>query len=82
MSTILQAYWRVTSKRVVDNACMLLETSFFGQVVDRLETQLLSLTQEITNEEAPDAAPAKEKEGMGWQQPRLGIFNVRRTKVD
>lgn len=76
MSTILQAYWRVTSKRVVDNACMLLETSFFGQVVDRLETQLLSLTQDITEEEKPKEASAA-TEGMGWQQPRLGIFNVR-----
>ena len=75
MSTILQAYWRVTSKRVVDNACMLLETSFFGQVVDRLETQLLSLTSEISQEEKPVAA--KEEDGKGWQQPRLDIFNVR-----
>ncbi|CAN0284023.1 unnamed protein product, partial [Ectocarpus fasciculatus] len=78
MSTILQAYWRVTSKRVVDNACMLLEASFFGQVVDRLETQLLALTQEITQEEGQDKAEAKAvagQEGMGWQQPRLGIFN-------
>ncbi|CAB1121527.1 unnamed protein product [Ectocarpus sp. CCAP 1310/34] len=78
MSTILQAYWRVTSKRVVDNACMLLETSFFGQVVDRLETQLLALTQEITQEEGQDKAEAKAaagQEGIGWQQPRLGIFN-------
>eukprot|EP00752_Nemacystus_decipiens_P009127 g8151.t1 len=73
MSTILQAYWRVTSKRVVDNACMLLETSFFGQVVDRLETQLLSLTSEISQEEKP--AVAKEEDGKGWQQPRLDIFN-------
>lgn len=79
MSTILQAYWRVTSKRVVDNACMLLETSFFGQVVDRLETQLLSLTSEISQEETkkPDAAKEGGEEGKGWQQPRLDIFNVR-----
>lgn len=69
-----QAYWRVTSKRVVDNACMLLETSFFGEVVDRLETQLLALTQEISEEEHARKPPTKE--AMGWQQPRLGIFNV------
>lgn len=72
-----QAYWRVTSKRVVDNACMLLETSFLGEAVDRIETQLLALTQEITQEEIPVKAAAKES--AGWQQPRLGIFNVRET---
>ena len=57
---------------------MLLESSFFGDVVDRLETQLLALTQEISLEEKPKQAPSK-KEEMGWQQPQLGIFNVRRA---
>ena len=66
----------MTSKRVVDNACMLLETSFFGEVVDRLETQLLALTQEISREKNPAQAPSKNE--MGWQQPQLSIFNVRR----
>lgn len=78
-SGLKQAYWRVTSKRVVDNACMLLESSFFGGVVDRLETQLLALTQEISSEEKPKQAPSKKEEEMGWQQPQLGIFNVRRA---
>ncbi|CAM9096946.1 unnamed protein product, partial [Laminaria digitata] len=75
MSTILQAYWRVTSKRVVDNACMLLESSFFGGVVDRLETQLLALTEEISMEKNPAQAAAKKEEAKGWQQPQLGLFN-------
>lgn len=58
---------------------MLLETSFFGDVVDRLETQLLALTQEISLEENPALASSK-KEEKGWQQPaQLGIFNVRRS---
>lgn len=75
-----QAYWRVTSKRVVDNACMLLETSFLGQVVERLETQLLALTQDLTEEDkqtsekAQNASPTNP--GMGWQQPKLSMFNV------
>ncbi|CAN0194370.1 unnamed protein product [Ascophyllum nodosum] len=73
MSTILQAYWRVTSKRVVDNACMLLETSFFGEVVNKLETHLLTLTNEISMEDS--ASQPRPKAVSAWQQPRLGIFN-------
>lgn len=57
---------------------MLLESSFFGDVVDRLETQLLALTQEISATKDPAQAPAKEEEAKGWQQPQLDIFNVRR----
>lgn len=78
MSTILQAYWRVTAKRVVDNACMLLEASFLGQVVERLEAQLLTLTQDLSEEEKrPTVSPAAAaaSSGPGWQQPRLSIFN-------
>ncbi|KAG5178451.1 Mgm1-like protein [Tribonema minus] len=47
MSAILQAYWRVTSKRVCDNACMLLEASFLAAVPDALEAALLSHAQTL-----------------------------------
>ena len=47
MSTILQAYWRVTAKRVCDNACMLLEASFLSSVTDTLETRLLTQSQSM-----------------------------------
>lgn len=68
----------MTSKRVVDNACMLLETSFLGEVVERLETQLLALTQEISEEKDAGKKTPAQTEGAGWQQQRLGIFNVSR----
>lgn len=82
--TSRQAYWRVTSKRVVDNACMLLESSFLDQVVEKLETQLLVLTQELSVEDKqhtgqagmPLASPSDHGKGSGWQRPRLGIFDV------
>ncbi|CAM9724999.1 unnamed protein product [Chrysoparadoxa australica] len=51
MSTVLQAYWRVTSKRVCDNACMLLETAFLDEVVNALETQLLTKAQQMKDAE-------------------------------
>lgn len=59
---------------------MLLETSFFGEVVDKLETQLLTLTNEIALEDSFTASPKQQqtKGFSGWQQPRLGIFNVRK----
>jgi interferon-induced GTP-binding protein Mx1 len=47
MSTILQAYWHVTSKRLCDNACMLMETSFLSAVTDSLEARLLALAQNL-----------------------------------
>lgn len=60
---------------------MLLESSFFGQVVEKLEAQLLTLTQEIAEEDKtaearPAAGMSSGSVGPGWQQPRLGIFNV------
>ncbi|CAN0007424.1 unnamed protein product [Phaeothamnion confervicola] len=45
-----QAYWRVSSKRVCDNVCMLLETSFLGEVPNDLEAQLLTLAQRMPDD--------------------------------
>lgn len=59
---------------------MLLETCFLGEVVDAVETQLLTLTQRLTDEEnlagttGTKSLPADP--GSGWQQPRLSMFNV------
>ena len=55
---------------------MLLETSFFGEVVNKLETHLLTLTNEISMEDS--ASQPRPKAVSAWQQPRLGIFNVRK----
>ncbi|CAM9442466.1 unnamed protein product [Choristocarpus tenellus] len=53
---------------------MLLETSFFGQAVDKLETQLLALTHEISMEQALGQGP-KKSEGERQQKKPIGIFN-------
>jgi len=50
MSAILQAYWRVTSKRVCDNVCMLLESNLLSAVPNTLETKLLTHTQCLDQE--------------------------------
>ncbi|CAM9553999.1 unnamed protein product [Discosporangium mesarthrocarpum] len=60
---------------------MLLETSFLGQVVDRVETQLLALTQDLTEEEKgseqqqPPQKGGVRVGGEGRRLPRRGIFN-------
>ena len=61
---------------------MLLETSFFGEAVDKIETQLLTLTNEIALEDSYTNQSPKQQQTkgfLGWQQPRLGIFNVRKV---
>jgi interferon-induced GTP-binding protein Mx len=41
MITLIQAYWDVSSKRIVDNICMCIETEFVNKLLLELETQCI-----------------------------------------
>ena len=41
MITLIQAYWDVSSKRIVDNVCMCIETEFVNKLLVELETQCI-----------------------------------------
>mmetsp|Transcript_22257 Transcript_22257/g.28817 ORF Transcript_22257/g.28817 Transcript_22257/m.28817 type:complete len:885 (-) Transcript_22257:283-2937(-) len=45
MTTVLEAYWQVSSKRVTDNCCMIFETNLLTKFVDWLEMKLLEFAQ-------------------------------------
>eukprot|EP01084_Bolivina_argentea_P127364 225258_1 len=83
MSTILQAYWRVTSKRLCENACMLLETTFLSGVVDSLEFRLLAYSQELEKEGledmfVEDRAIAQKRQMLEGRKERLraGLLDI------
>jgi len=46
MATVLEAYWQVSSKRVTDNCCMILESNLLTKLVDWLEMKLLEFAQQ------------------------------------
>ncbi len=48
MCALLQAYWHVATKRLVDNVCMTMEKDFFSHLVIRAEEELFLISSKVS----------------------------------
>mmetsp|Transcript_7140 Transcript_7140/g.22532 ORF Transcript_7140/g.22532 Transcript_7140/m.22532 type:complete len:735 (+) Transcript_7140:293-2497(+) len=67
MCTLLEAYWDVATKRLVDNVCMTLEHDFTNAVLKDLEEATFLFAADVTNGDDADAELAR----LFLQDPRL-----------
>ncbi len=49
MCTLLQAYWNIATKRLVDNVCMTMEQDFFSRLVTRAEEELFLISSRVSS---------------------------------
>jgi len=51
MTIMIEAYWDVATKRLVDNVCMTIEHDFLSQVLRRLESECFLLATDVTRKQ-------------------------------
>lgn len=51
MTTLIQAYWDIASRRLIDNVCMCVEKDFTQTMVNEVETQGTLLGISLSDEE-------------------------------
>ncbi len=49
MCALLQAYWNIATKRLVDNVCMTMEQDFFARMVTRAEEELFLISSRVSS---------------------------------
>ncbi|RYH24926.1 hypothetical protein EON65_16205 [archaeon] len=54
MVTMLQGYWDIASRRLVDNVCMLVDKDFVDHVLSELDTQLTVYSMGLSKNEVKD----------------------------
>lgn len=52
MTTLIQAYWDIASRRLIDNVCMCIEKEFSACLVKDMETQSTLFGISLSQEEA------------------------------
>eukprot|EP00903_Cladosiphon_okamuranus_P010659 g10077.t1 len=87
MCTLLQAYWNVATKRLVDNVCMTMEQDFVVKLLGKVESELFLLTNRFTDVEelfVEDTSVVEKRRALQAKKQRLlkGLETLMRMAPD
>ncbi len=74
MCTLLQAYWHVATKRLVDNVCMTMEQDFFSRLVSHTEEELFLISSRVKSLDElfiEDASVVQKRRALQAKRNRL-----------
>jgi len=49
MAILLQAYWNISTRRMIDNMCLVLEQTFIAKLLTRLESECFLISTRVSN---------------------------------
>ncbi|CAN0543901.1 unnamed protein product, partial [Ectocarpus sp. 12 AP-2014] len=87
MCTLLQAYWNVATKRLVDNVCMTMEQDFVVKLLGKVESELFLLTNRFSDVEelfVEDTSVVEKRRSLQAKKQRLlkGLETLMRMAPD
>ncbi|CBJ26106.1 Mx1, Mx-like dynamin-related GTPase [Ectocarpus siliculosus] len=87
MCTLLQAYWNVATKRLVDNVCMTMEQDFVVKLLGKVESELFLLTNRFSEVEelfVEDTSVVEKRRSLQAKKQRLlkGLETLMRMAPD